>query len=401
MVRRAAAAQYKHFAESIVTNSYPNTEIEQVAITDGLSMLKMIIHDDQDSVRLQTLKPLATMLELTIKKNLQTSTQALFDFYVKLAEDQSWRVRREVASTFGSLPAKFVKANPEHNLLHIFLQLLKDPEAEVRIRISENIGDYCNQINESSRRTVVLDTIFPVVKNYMQDASEQVKANFADNLMHIAKIVGKETSLNEIMPIALVLVKDDLSDVRQNIIKNLQGYDEVIGIEPLLTTVLPVIIELAKDAKPPKWRVRMTIIEIFPVLAEQLGKEVFNDKLTEIVLQCMNDNVCAIRDATCVAIMKISKKFGSEWLRVQVIAKLTDLSTNGCYLKRITALKLIAQLVTMKDSKVTAIVLPILSQLANDSVPNVKFNVALVYKKLQGQIPSADKSEVKKNLESL
>lgn len=159
-----------------------------------------------------------------------------------------------------------------YNLLHIFLQLLKDPEAEVRIRISENIGDYCNQINESSRRTVVLDTIFPVVKNYMQDTSEQVKANFADNLVHIAKIVGKETSLNEIMPIALVLVKDDLPDVRQNIIKNLQGYDQVIGIEPLLTTVLPVIIELAKDAKPPKWRVRLTIIEIFPILADQLGK---------------------------------------------------------------------------------------------------------------------------------
>ena len=61
----------------------------------------------------------------------------------------------------------------------------------------------------------------------------------------------------------------------------------VIGISQLSQSLLPAIVELAEDAK---WRVRLAIIEYMPLLAEQLGVEVFEEKLNQLCMQWLIDN---------------------------------------------------------------------------------------------------------------
>ena len=61
----------------------------------------------------------------------------------------------------------------------------------------------------------------------------------------------------------------------------------VIGISQLSQSLLPAIVELAEDSK---WRVRLAIIEYMPLLAVQLGVEVFEEKLNQLCMQWLIDN---------------------------------------------------------------------------------------------------------------
>ena len=61
----------------------------------------------------------------------------------------------------------------------------------------------------------------------------------------------------------------------------------VIGISQLSQSLLPAIVELSEDTK---WRVRLAIIEYMPLLAEQLGVNVFEEKLNQLCMQWLVDN---------------------------------------------------------------------------------------------------------------
>lgn len=85
----------------------------------------------------------------------------------------------------------------------------------------------------------------------------------------------------------LTQLKDEVPEVRLNIISNLDCVNEVIGIKQLSQSLLPAIVELAEDTK---WRVRLAIIEYMPLLAGQLGKEFFDEKLNTLCMAWLVDH---------------------------------------------------------------------------------------------------------------
>lgn len=85
----------------------------------------------------------------------------------------------------------------------------------------------------------------------------------------------------------LTQLKDEVPEVRLNIISNLDCVNEVIGIKQLSQSLLPAIVELAEDNK---WRVRLAIIEYMPLLAGQLGKEFFDEKLNTLCMAWLVDH---------------------------------------------------------------------------------------------------------------
>lgn len=402
MVRRAAAGNFAEFCGAVLDTKTFSQENEQLVMSEMLEMLKMQISDEQDGVRLLAVPTLLAFLN----KNKSTQTiSTIYSFFHLLAEDKSWRVRREVAGVYSQLMVKFfnILGNDTHmesEVLQLYIQLLKDVEGEVRVRATENLGTFCTQWPEATRKQITYDTMFPLMKNLLTDIHEQVKTNLASILVDITKILGKDISINEVMPILMVQLKDDLPDVRQNIISNLAGFEKIIGMDILIGSVLPVIIELATEAKPPKWRVRFTIIEILPNLAKELGKETFDQRLSEICLGCLTDNVFSIREAACHCIAKLVVQFGIDWMKSTVIPKMNELVANGCYLKRITALCLMNSIICHEEKSRT-ILLPVIHVLTKDDVPNVRFNCAKVYGSIHNQLHSADKSEVKLNLDTM
>lgn len=157
------------------------------------------------------------------------------------------------------------------------------------------------------------------------------------------------------MPLFLQLLKDDFPEVRLNIISNLEAVNQgkkkipaffkkkkkinlkfqVIGVDTLSQSLLPAIVELAEDKQ---WRVRLAIIEYIPLLASQLGKGFFDDKLLSLCLSWLGDTVFSIRDAATSNLKKLSDVFGCDWAKESILPRIIETAQNENYLYRMTTL---------------------------------------------------------------
>ena len=160
----------------------------------------------------------------------------------------------------------------------------------------------------------------------------------------------------------------------------LSWVNNVIGIELLSQSLLPAIIELSEDKQ---WRVRLAIIEYIPLLASQLGVQFFDEKLGNLCMGWLGDNVYSIREAATVNLRKLTEVFGVEWARTTIIPKVLAMGTHPNYLYRMTTIFAITtvtpavNVVTVRDN-----ILPVVNQLVSDSIPNIRFNVAKAYEVL-------------------
>ena len=172
----------------------------------------------------------------------------------------------------------------------------------------------------------------------------------------------------------MLLLKDDSPEVRLNIISTLGALKQVIGIDLLAQSLMPAIVRLAED---PTWRVRLAIIEHMAPLAEQLGVKFFDDKLSELCLAWLSDKIFAVRQAAAVNLRKLTDIFGEDWAKKRVLPRVTELQTHQSYLSRLTALYALEVLAETKKPDLVQGRLPgLVFKMAEDPVPNVRFNVA-------------------------
>jgi serine/threonine-protein phosphatase 2A regulatory subunit A len=113
---------------------------------------------------------------------------------------------------------------------------------------------------------------------------------------------------------------------------------QVIGIELLSESLLPAIVELAEDKA---WRVRQAIIEYIPLLATQLGKPFFDERLGNLCMSWLGDSVYSIREAATINLKKLSEVFGVEWARSSIVPKVMNMATHPNYLYRLTTVQAI------------------------------------------------------------
>ena len=104
--------------------------------------------------------------------------------------------------------------------------------------------------------------------------------------------------------------------------------------------------ELAGDNK---WRVRLAIVSHIPLLADQLGKEVFEEKLSELALELLTDKVYAIREAACENIRRLVRIFEIDWVKRKLLPKLNSLVRDENYLRRLNVLPGITGLLQISD----------------------------------------------------
>jgi serine/threonine-protein phosphatase 2A regulatory subunit A len=152
----------------------------------------------------------------------------------------------------------------------------------------------------------------------------------------------------------------------------------VVGVELLSQSLLPAIVDLAEDAK---WRVRFAIIELIPRVAEQLGCDFFNEKLNNLCMVWMGDDVYSIRRAAANNLSKLAQLFGEDWAKEQIFPRIERMHTHTNYLQRMTALYGIQVLVkTLSVGTLEDVIVPLILHMASDSVPNVRLTVARTLK---------------------
>lgn len=129
----------------------------------------------------------------------------------------------------------------------------------------------------------------------------------------------------------------------------------------------------------------MAIIDYIPSLAAQLGVAFFEEKLGAMCIRWLSDCVFTIRESAIENIKKMIDLFGLEWGTQHLIPEVLRTSSNDNYFFRLTVLSAIATLGSIVDTELLCgKMLPLVLQMGNDQVPNVRFNVA---KTLQALIP--------------
>lgn len=188
-------------------------------------------------------------------------------------------------------------------------------------------------------------------------------------------------------------MRDESSDVRLNLFKRLEDLNQVIGIENLSQSIIPALTELSQDKN---WRIKLSVVEQFPVLAKQLGEAFFVDKLNPICITWMSDSIYSIREAAIKNIRSLTEIFGTQWAVQHMIPKLLSLHVDKNYLHRITPLFGMASMAgAVPPDLVKRIFLPVLVTLAQDQVPNIRMNVAKTIQAIQPSIKGSGDLEEK------
>ncbi|KAK4548654.1 Polyamine N-acetyltransferase 1 [Oleoguttula mirabilis] len=363
MVRRQAATHLAKFVKSMPA---------AIVIDEMIPLFQHLAADDQDSVRLLTVDVLIAIAE-AVPKEQQSSHGVLLTALRSLFEDKSWRVRYMVADRFEKIAKAVDEEVVGRDLVPAFVKLLKDTEAEVRSAIAGQIPGFCHLVD----RPALLQQILPAVEDLVTDTSQHVRAAFANQISGLAPILGKQETTEHLLPMFLQMLKDDFPDVRLNIISKLEAVNTVIGIELLSQHLLPAIQQLAEDKQ---WRVRLAIIQYVPLLASQLGVAFFDDKLAGLCMSWLGDTVFSIREASTQNLRKLTEVFGVAWASEAIVPKVAAMAEHPNYLYRMTTCFAVSTLSPALSLPVLArSVLPILHQLVDDPIPNIRFNVAKSY----------------------
>jgi serine/threonine-protein phosphatase 2A regulatory subunit A len=226
-------------------------------------------------------------------------------------------------------------------------------------------------------------------------------------ILDLAPVLGKDSTIDVLLPQFLKYLKDPSSQVRLNVISNLEAVNKVVLLKTLSQSLLPAIRELSTDKT---WRVRQSIISFTPQLARQLGADVFDEhpELSELCLKWLDDPVFAVREAAADNLKKLCETFGPAWADRILVSRLLTLhgsvADNSANLKtggntgssnsfqhRMTVLNAMGRLgEAIGPAVLSSRLLPAITALARDSVPNVRFTVARALHKL---ITSAKASE--------
>jgi len=410
MVRRVAAQSLGKMVGNVV-QAAGRASLEQggVVTTILIPLYETLSSNEQpDSVRLQTTENCVAFgremgklvadvdtnsLSPPLSDHELALIQRLLPLIVATIDDRSWRVRWTAAAKF----ADVIKAyNPIPGAMDVLIpayeKLLQDPEAEVRTAATFNLAvvakgceskilplgadglDDIAAANFTGERISAAERLVIRVTSLTEDDSEHVRAALAMVATELAPILGKDATITHLVPPILLLLRDAASEVRLNLISSLEGLNKVIGVDLLSQSLLPAIVDLAQDGK---WRIRLAIIEQTPLLANQLGKDFFTDKLSSICVNWLGDDIATIRGAATNNIKELTALFGTEWACEFLLPSIDDIRRNASYLRRLTAVQACGRMAIEMDPGIAQTeVLPIVLEMATDTVANIRFNVA-------------------------
>lgn len=400
LVRKEAAKQLPVLLEILSKENY----LDDGIWTLSNQILNSVLNDNQDSIKFLAVDIIISLLNAN---HLSKNYDSYFQNIINLINDPSWRVRYMISTKLDPLLSILNLQSSDYiiKIIPNLINLMKDTEAEVRKSISLNLPIIFELMNNLDH-DLVLNDLVPIVNQLSLDESEIVRESLASVITKLSPILGKDVTINYLLPIFIEMLKDDYSNVRLNIISNLQIVNNVIGIQLLNESLIPAITSLANDKL---WRIRLAIIQQIPLLANQLGISFFNNNsLSQLSINWLNDPVYSIREAAVDNLAQLSQLFGDDWCKVNVIDKMLEIKTSNefnNFITRLTCLFTFTHLIEVVDSSLLIdYVYPFIIDLAEDKVPNIRFNVAkslqLLAKKLDSKTDLENIVNILKNLQN-
>jgi len=357
MVRRNASSHLKNFVKKL-----DKSQVLDQMLQSFLDLSK----DEQDSVRLLCIENCISIGEML---TLEENQKFIKPIILACAKDLAWRVRYMVANFYQTL-VNILGGDTSPEIVNAYILLLKDLEPEVRCAATGSISGFCGRLKVET----ILSDILPCIQSLVQDDSEFVRAALAKNIGGLSPILGVENTSTHLLGAYLTLLKDDFSEVRLNLLSHLSNLTDIMKNDQVSLNILNALESLLSDRN---WRIRLAAVEQLSIIASEMGVNLFKEtKLSELCFSLLGDSVLAIRIAGIENLKSLTNISGVEWAKENVIPKINEMSKRSNFTFRMTTLKSILKLASLFPSDdIIAILLPIIKDLSNDKVPNIRFNV--------------------------
>eukprot|EP00933_Yihiella_yeosuensis_P080124 TRINITY_DN9353_c0_g1_i2.p1 TRINITY_DN9353_c0_g1~~TRINITY_DN9353_c0_g1_i2.p1 ORF type:complete len:167 (+),score=37.38 TRINITY_DN9353_c0_g1_i2:405-905(+) len=118
-----------------------------------------------------------------------------------------------------------------------------------------------------------------------------------------------------------------------------------------------------------------------PELARYLGEAKFTSELSSLFTVWLMDPVFSVRDGFAASFNRLSSELGIPWTQEHVIPQLQTLLAHKNYLYRISAMLCARTLCEVSGPQLLEThLIPMVVQMSQDPVPNVRFNAAKTIK---------------------
>lgn len=366
MVRRQAANVLGSVAEVLDQN---------VVGDELLQAFEKLATEEQDSVRILAIKNCIALGRLKDSPDWQGQ---IIPVMKACAEDKSWRVRYMMADNVQELCDVF-RSKATSAVLPLYLRLLSDQEVEVRMIAAARIA----AVSAFNPTKEFLEALVPAMEKltFPREHSNHVRASLAGSVLGLTPIFGSKLTVDYLVNIFLFLIRDESPEVRLRLIGTLGELSSVVGVDILSQSLLPSIKELGKDRQ---WRVRLAVIECMPSLAKYLGEAEFTKELSHLFTLWLVDPVFSVRDAAAANFRRLLEVLGQAWCEANVLPQLQEVLAHKSYLFRISAMLCSSTLAEVAAAPfLEKHLVPMVVRMANDPVPNVRFNAAKTIQAMQ------------------
>lgn len=148
MIRRSVAIGLGKLSTKMKVDTY---------VQEILPLLKNLVNDDQDSVRLLCIE---SIVDISASFSRDLNKANIIPILIHMIRDRAWKIRMMISKNFGKIAEAMSTEIADNSLINIFSSLLSDPEGEVRCSATQNFVSFLKQVSKSK---------YPVMVPHLQE----------------------------------------------------------------------------------------------------------------------------------------------------------------------------------------------------------------------------------------
>lgn len=255
-------------------------------VQELIPILKNLVNDDQDSVRVLCIDSLVE-ISSTFTKDLNKAN--IVPILIHMIRDRAWKVRIKISNMFAGLAHSMKNEIADNTLLNIFSSLLGDTEGEVRTAATQNFGKFLAYVSPS-KYSQVLSPILELLK----DTIPLVRVAAYEIVIRIASGLSKDELKGKLINTILDQFKTEQdNEVKIEMAKALTACGLAMGTDFFTKITNQDVANLLKQSS---WRVRKEVYNmIVEISVNSKSNQLFEVHFQEFFLSYLNDKVYQVR----------------------------------------------------------------------------------------------------------
>jgi serine/threonine-protein phosphatase 2A regulatory subunit A len=277
MIRRAVASGLGKLSGKMKSDMF---------ITEMLPVLKNLVNDDQDSVRMLCIDSIVQISKIFTKELNKTN---IIPILIHMIRDRAWKVRIKISNNFANLADAMSTEIADGSLLNIFASLLSDPEGEVRTAAIQNFAKFLKLVSPNKYSTVA-----NMIMDLTKDTVTQVRVAAFEVLAIVAQGLSKDEVKSKLVDSIMASTKQEAEfEVKIEHMKALTACGIAVGSDFYTKLSNNDITNLLKEKN---WRVRKEVYTMLAEVAVKIGSnQLFEVHFQDFFLSYLNDQVYQVR----------------------------------------------------------------------------------------------------------